>query len=271
MINFNIATYNDNWLALDWEKFWNDTWKTFWFNIGSMFKFWGSTYNTIFDFNHYTTWEKFVYDEKWVRMWRKTKFEDSSRIDQLEAWITTSIYNNIDSKWNWLVLNAWWWIQLLWNFWWEAIQKKWHKMTNFYKHKAKYEKIKWLAVDLRWDWELTRYLLWKKGKGLYLQWNIAFKLASDTKHWESNIKGIVSAGVDSKWFVVKVWATENYNVWPTVSKTIEWALLDNRYQKSTFVEVGIHIPGTDDTSISYNIENHENWDNYMKIKLNVNF
>jgi len=266
-----FSTINDNWIKLNWSEFGDDTWKTFWFNIWSDLNIWNDKYNIDFNINHYTAWEKFSYDAKWVRNWAETNFDDSTRIDQLDLWFKKEVYLDKKNDWSYVSANIWLWAQAIWDFWIEKIQKEWHKMTNVYKHKAKYEKVNWFWLDLRADINSKKYLLWQEKKWMYLKWNLNTKIALNNKYWETNINWNIWIWTEFWGVNVEIWYKWEYIYWPRGSTTIKGSVFNNDLVSWKYIELWTKIPFFDKTIFKYKYENNEKWNDYMEIWLEYNF
>jgi len=268
----SISTFNDNWVTIDWEKFWEDTWKTFWFTWRTNFSKWMDKYDLDIDYNHYTTWEQFVYDNNWVRQWAETNFDNASRIDQLDLWLKKEVYSDQDIDWNWTKIKLWWWIQALWNYWWQRIQKEWHKTTDVYEHVAAYEDVSWITADLRWSIDSNKFVVWNNNSGwVYVNAWLNAKLALDNKYWESNIWWKIWIWSKFAWMNIETGYTREKIYWPTGSSTIQWSLLDNTNKSWRYVEIWAKIPFLEQTSLKYRYEDNKNWNDYMTIWVEYKF
>lgn len=266
-----INTFNDNWINIDLETFWDDSWKTFWFNLWWDFNSWEGNYNLDIDLNHYTIWEKFTYDREWIRNWAETNFDDSTRIDQLDLWIKKEIISIEDNYWSWINIRAWAWIQAIWNFWWEKIQKGWHNATNVYEHKAKYENVNWLTIDIRADMIAKKYLLWSKENWFYINGRLNTKLALSNKYWEINVWWKLWVWAEFAWINVELWYSGLLVYWPKWSTTIKWSMFNNDMVSWKYIELWTKIPFFDNTSLKYRYEDNRKGNDYMTVWIEYKF
>jgi hypothetical protein len=269
--SISIDTFNDNGFTIDWESFWDDTGKSFWFDGDVDFNIWKDKYKVEWSFNHYTTWERFVYDKNGVRDWAATDFTNSTRIDQIDIWVKKEILNYKNIKWDNYSLNLWVWWQAIWDFWGGDIQEEWHNTNNFYEHKAMYEDVSWATIDVRWDISWKKYILWDKNIWTYINWKSDFKLAVDNRYWESSIWWEIGMWIDSMWFNIEWWHYEKILSWPTASSTIQGSMLDNSHQSWNYVKVSAPVPFIDGLDIEYKYENNKDWNDYMTVWVKYDF
>jgi hypothetical protein len=254
-LQFNYS--NDNWISPTWKIFWDDIWKTFWLDFKLKVKNDSDMYKINTWFNHYTAWEKFVYNNNWERNWNATDFSDSTRIDQLNIDVQKRVLENI---WNDYKVDAylWVWVNILWQFWGEAMQKKYHELLDYYEHKAVYENVSWFSPTLNWSAELNKILYWNNQKWIYAYWDINAQLALIKKYWETNINAEVWLWVKYNNFLVEVYHDEWYKNLPTASKTIQQSWLE---WHNTSTGLKVSLPLIKGSSISYKYSQWNNQDN----------
>ena len=267
--SISIETFNDNGIAIDWEIFWEDVGKTFWFNGTVDFNIWEHKYIVDWTLNHYTNWEIIVYNENGKRNWNNTDFSNSTRIDQIDIWIKKEVLNK-NIEWDYYSAKLWIWLQAIWDFWGWDIQKEWHKLNEFYKHKAVYEDVSWATVDIRWDILMKKYILWDENIWTYVNWSADFKIAADNKYWESSIWWKIGIWIDSMWFNIEWWHHEKILNWPTASSTIQGSMLDNNHESWNYLKVSAPVPFIDWLDVEYKYQNNV-WNDYMTVWVKYEF
>jgi len=151
--SFKFQSSNDGKNTINWS---NDTWDTFWFQTESII----NQYKLYVGVNEYTSWEKFYYNPiTWKRIWNRTNFDNAGRVDILNVNLEKQVYNE-DINWTNIKGYIWWWVNVLWNFWLERLQRKLHRAADLYINNSKYENIRWLSPTINGSIELNHILYW---------------------------------------------------------------------------------------------------------------
>jgi len=244
---------------IDWN---NDTWHTFWFQSELQSNYEGIPYKLNLWLDEYTSWEKFYYNPvTWKRVWNRTNFDNSSRIDTAYVNLTPEVYSeNI----NWINVNwyFWWWINAIWNFWLGDMQKNVHKLFNRYNNKALYEKVSWFSPTINASLELDSIVYWTNNRGISIYGNVDAQLALINKYWSNSISATVGVKAEYDGFWVDISKTEWYNTLPKASKTLINTWL-NWHTSSTNLklyaplikDLSVYFEYKKDNNAKYNINN----------------
>jgi hypothetical protein len=249
-------------IALDWEKFWEDTWETFSFDLNWLINFKWGQYKINSDFSHFTTWEVHSYWKNWKINFYDTSFDDATRIDYFHGDIQKLMSN--EKNWNFQIKRyLGWWIDSIWDFGWEEIQEAWHEMNAFYKNKAEQEDVFWISPTINASADIKSILVWDNQLGVYAYGNINAQLALIQEYWKSSADGTV-------WFWVnywRLWVEISNTLWfqnlPDGSKTMNRSWLNGFYNSSS-LELKAPIPLLENSSISYMYTNSTRQD-YMSV------
>lgn len=264
--SLEIDTFNDNWVYIDGEKFWNDTWKTFWFNIDSDFSIWEDNYKINSEISHYTTWEELVYNDSWERDWGKTDFSQSTRLDQALLWIEKEIKNHWWDDNSYVKVSVGGWLQYIWDLWMWEVQKKWHEATQVYEHKwlvetdNKWNMVEWTSLFASWTISAQKQLYWSWKNWIFAVWELKAMLSANWDIWENRMVWKFWIKWEYEKYSVEVYWEQNYSSGVNRSNTIHswlqtWSYLNTK--------ISAKIPFLDDSQISYNLRKDLNWDNHQ--------
>lgn len=241
-----IGTWNDNWVNLDWEFFWEDTWKTFTFDLDWKIIFSWDEYKVNANLSEYTTGE--IYYGGFIT---KDSFKNATRIDTLHL-DAQKLMSNESFSWLNVKWYLGWWLDWIWDFWLEEVQTEWHELNNFYTNKSKQEDMFWVSPTINWSVEFEKTLVWDNELWMYAFWDINAQLALISRYWSSNVSSTAWLWTNYWRFWVAVSHTLWYEKLPWGSKTINNSWLSWGYN-STNVEITAAIPLLKNSSISYNL------------------
>lgn len=261
---FDLFTLNDNWVWLNGDKFWEDTWKTFWFWLESKFWIWKDNYKINSEINHYTTWEWMVYDELWSRDWWATDFSKTIRLDQFIIWLEKELMNLEWDDNSYVKISAWWGFQVIWDFWMSGIQKVWHEKTGKYKHSGGVEsdtdwkEITWITPYFSATAEAEKQLFWNGRNGIFAVAEVKAMVAADWNIWENRL--MWKAGIRGEYekYSAEVTLQHISGSWVNASSSIHSGIEQWNFMNTT---ISTKLPFLDNSQIYYNLKKDLSWNN----------
>lgn len=185
-----IETFNDNWILSNWDFFWEDVWKSFWF----LWEYKRSDSISHIELTWYTHGLNRTKDNWWE--------QDTQRTDHLSVWHQEKVMSISPNARGKVDIYAGLWLQATWDLWLDNIQNTWHKATGAYLNNAEYESSGvdlWVDMRTTAEWKYDIVSVWDSS--IY-----AFAVAS----WIIPIAGV---GQESYKWEAWIWASLLWWLW----------------------------------------------------------